>query len=123
VFARLLLSGRYERHVQRCRRDYRRRRDALTGELAARLPQLRVLGAVGGLHLTLQLPSSYNADQIAATARAADIDIRPLSTYVHGPLRQEPGLVMGYGRLPLHSVPGVIATLRRAIPSGPHRSH
>lgn len=122
VFARLLLSGRYERHVQRCRRDYRRRRDALTGELAARLPQLRVLGAVGGLHLTLQLPSSCNADQIAATARAADIDIRPLSAYVHSPLRQEPGLVMGYGRLPLHSVPGVIATLRRAIQSGPARS-
>ena len=115
VFARLLLSGRYERHVQRCRRDYRHRRDALAGGLSARLPQLQVLGAAGGLHLTLQLPPGSDTDQIATTARAAGIDIRPLSSYAHAPIRQEPGLVIGYGRLPLPSVPSVIAALTRAI--------
>lgn len=48
VFSNLLVSGRYERHVQRCRREYRRRRDALVQELSTQLPQLRVLGAPGG---------------------------------------------------------------------------
>jgi GntR family transcriptional regulator/MocR family aminotransferase len=115
VFAQLLLSGRYERHVQRCRRDYRRRRDALTTELSAQLPRLRVLGAAGGLHLTLQLPRGCDADEIAATARAAAVDIRPLSSYTHAPLQQGPGLVLGYGRLPLPSVPGAVAALKRAI--------
>jgi hypothetical protein len=47
-------------------------------------------------------------------------DIRPLSTYTHAPLRLQPGLVMGYGRLPLPSVPGATAalarTIRRAMP-------
>jgi GntR family transcriptional regulator / MocR family aminotransferase len=115
VFARLLLSGRYERHVQRCRRDYRRRRDALVEEFSARLPQLRVLGAAGGLHLTLQLPPGYDADRIATSARTVGIDTRPLSYYTHAPIRQEPGLVMGYGRLPLPSVPGVVAALTRGL--------
>jgi GntR family transcriptional regulator/MocR family aminotransferase len=118
VFARLLLSGRYERHLQRCRRGYRRRRDALVEALSAQLPQLRVLGAAGGLHLTLQLPPGCDAGLIAATVRAAGIDIRPLSAYAHTPIRQDPGLVMGYGRLPLSGVPGVVAALKRAMPRG-----
>jgi GntR family transcriptional regulator/MocR family aminotransferase len=117
VFARLLLSGRYERHVQRCRRDYRRRRDALVEAISAELPQVRMLGVAGGLHLTLQLPPGSDADRGAETARSAGIDIRPLSWYAHTPIRQEPGLVLGYGRLPLPSVPGVVAALTRTIES------
>jgi GntR family transcriptional regulator/MocR family aminotransferase len=115
VFARLLLSGRYERHVQRCRRDYRRRRDALVKELSVKLPELRVLGAAGGLHLTLQLPPGDDADRAAEAARSEGIDIRPLSYYAHAPIEQQPGLVMGYGRLPLPSVPGAVAELARAL--------
>jgi GntR family transcriptional regulator / MocR family aminotransferase len=117
VFARLLESGRYERHVQRCRREYRRRRDALVEALCARLPQLRVLGIAAGLHLTLRLPPGCDADRVATTARAEGIDIRPLSYYAHTPIEQEPGLVMGYGRLPLPSVPGVVGTLARVLQS------
>jgi GntR family transcriptional regulator/MocR family aminotransferase len=117
VFARLLLSGRYERHVQRCRREYRRRRDALVELISTELPRLRVLGAAGGLHLTLQLPPDCNADRVAETARPEGIDIRPLSYYAHTPIEQEPGLVMGYGRLPLPSMPGVVGALARASQS------
>jgi GntR family transcriptional regulator / MocR family aminotransferase len=117
VFARLLLSGRYERHVQRCRRDYRRRRDALVEAISAELPQVRMLGVAGGLHLTLQLPPGSDADRGAETARSAGIDIRPLSWYAHTSIRQEPGLVLGYGRLPLPSVPGVVAALTRTMES------
>ena len=117
VFARLWLAGRYERHVQRCRREYRRRCDALVEALSTRLPQLQVLGAAGGLHLTLQLPPGCDADRVAETVRAEGIDIRSLSHYAHTPIRQDPGLVLGYGQLPLPSVPGVVDTLARALQS------
>jgi GntR family transcriptional regulator/MocR family aminotransferase len=76
---------------------------------------VQVLGAAGGLHLTLRLPPGCDADQVAETARSKGIDIRPLSYYAHTPIKQEPGLVMGYGRLPLPSVPSVIGALTRAI--------
>jgi GntR family transcriptional regulator/MocR family aminotransferase len=115
VFARLLRSGSYERHVQRCRREYRRRRDGLVEAISKQLPQLRVIGIAGGLHLTLRLPSGSDADQIADTARSHGVDIRPLSFYAHSPVAHEPGLVMGYGRLPLAGVPGVISVLRQAL--------
>jgi GntR family transcriptional regulator/MocR family aminotransferase len=115
VFARLLQSGDFERHVQRCRRDYRRRRDALVAAISAELPQLRVLGVAGGLHLTLRLPPGCDAGRVARAARSGGIDVRPLSTYAHAPIEQDPGLVLGYGRLPLPSVPGVVGALARAV--------
>jgi len=49
--------------------------------------------------------------------RAEGIDIRSLSHYAHTPIRQDPGLVLGYGQLPLPSVPGVVDTLARALQS------
>jgi GntR family transcriptional regulator/MocR family aminotransferase len=117
VFARLLLSGRYERHVQRCRRVYRRRRDALVQAISTELPQLRVLGTAGGLHLSLRLPTDCDANRVVATARSEGVDIRPLSYYRHDLTEHEPGLVMGYGRLQLPSVAGVVGTLTQAIRS------
>jgi GntR family transcriptional regulator/MocR family aminotransferase len=118
VLARLVVSGAYERHVQRCRRDYRRRRDALVEAISSGLPQLRVLGIASGLHLTLALPSGCDADRVADRARSVGIDINSLSYYAHAPVEQEPGLVVGYGRLPLPSIPGVVGALERALAEG-----
>jgi GntR family transcriptional regulator/MocR family aminotransferase len=116
VFAHLVLSGAYERHVQRCRRNYRRRRDALVETLTAELPQLRVLGIAGGLHLTLRLPPACDADRVVETVRSEGIDIRSLSYYyATTPVEPEPGMVLGYGRLPRPSVPGVVHALARAL--------
>jgi GntR family transcriptional regulator/MocR family aminotransferase len=115
IFARLLVSGSYERHVQRCRREYRRRRDALIDAISAGLPQLQPLAAAGGLHLAVQLPPGSDAEQAAARARSDGADIRPLSDYVQGPMERAPGLVIGYGRLPVPSVPAFVSVLTRAV--------
>jgi GntR family transcriptional regulator/MocR family aminotransferase len=115
VLARLMWSGAYERHVQRCRRDYRRRRDALAQALSAQVPRVRVLGVAGGLHLTLRLPPGCDADRVVETVRSEGIDIRSLSYYGHTPIEQEPGLVLGYGRLRQPNVPGVVTALARAV--------
>jgi GntR family transcriptional regulator/MocR family aminotransferase len=117
VLARLMLSGAYERHVQRSRRAYRRRRDTLVNALSTELPQLRVLGIAGGLHLTLQLPPACDADRVVESVRSQGIDIRPLCHYTTTQIAQEPGLVLGYGRLPQPSVPGVVDALARALGS------
>jgi GntR family transcriptional regulator/MocR family aminotransferase len=114
VLAQLLLSGAYERHVQRCRRTYRRRRDALVRAIAAELPHLKVLGIAGGLHLTLRLPPACDVDSVVETVRSEGIDIRPLSHYASTPIDQ-PGLVLGYGRLSQSSLPGVVHALAQAV--------
>jgi GntR family transcriptional regulator/MocR family aminotransferase len=122
VLTQLMRSGAYERHVQRCRRDYRRRRDALVATLTSELPQLRIVGIAGGLHLTLLLPPAYDANRVVGTARSEGIDLRSLSYYAHTPIPQEPGLVLGYGRVPLPSVPSAVAALANALRQEPKRT-
>jgi GntR family transcriptional regulator/MocR family aminotransferase len=118
ALARLMPSGAYERHVQRCRHEYRRRRDALVKTLSAELPELRVLGIAGGLNVTLQLPAERDADRVAETAQTEGIDIRPLSYYALAPVKQEPGLVLGYGRLPPPSMSAAVTALAAAFRTG-----
>jgi GntR family transcriptional regulator / MocR family aminotransferase len=107
VLARLLSTSRYERHVQRCRREYRRRRDALVRAL----PRFRPLGIAGGLHLTLRLEAGTDADGLADALRARGIEIQSLSRYAHAPTAYEPALVIGYGQLPLPSIPRIVDAL------------
>lgn len=115
IFTRMVVSGAYERHVQRCRREYRRRRNALVSAIEARLPDVEVLGIAGGLQLTLRLPPGHDADRVAELAADEGVGVRPLSYYLHGPTAYDPALVLGYGRLPLPSVATVVATLARAV--------
>lgn len=115
IFARLLVTGAYERHVQRCRREYRRRRDALVTALSAALPDAEVLGIAGGLQLTLRLPPGTDAEQAAALASHSGVRVRPLSHYTRAPSPPMPALVLGYGRLSLPKVPAVVATLAQAV--------
>jgi hypothetical protein len=46
------------------------------------------------------------------------IDISPLSFYALTQIKQQPGLVLGYGRLPLPNVPGVVRQLAQALELG-----
>jgi DNA-binding transcriptional MocR family regulator len=69
------------------------------------------------LHLSLRLPTDCDANRVVATARSEGVDIRPLSYYRHDLTEHEPGLVMGYGRLQLPSVAGIVGTLTQAIRS------
>ena len=48
TFADFLARGEFDRHLRRMRPRYRRRRDALVGRLAERLPELEPVGVVGG---------------------------------------------------------------------------
>jgi GntR family transcriptional regulator / MocR family aminotransferase len=118
AYARLLASGDVDRHLRRTRLEYRRRRDRLVAELAARLPECRVEGASAGLHLLLRLPPG--ADEAAAVEHLARrrIRIRGLAGYRLASGRADaPALVIGYGRLPLASIATAVGALRDAVSS------
>jgi GntR family transcriptional regulator/MocR family aminotransferase len=97
AFARLLRSGRFERHLRRCRDIYRERRDALVGALSEHAPCWSVSGVAAGLHLVVTLPAG--SDDVALCSRAAvrRVAAAPLSPYGLG--RAPSGLVLGYGRI------------------------
>ena len=93
TLADLIGSGAYDRHVRRCRTQYRRRRDRLVAALPG---DLKPLGISAGLHLTV--PLSPDAElAIPTAARKHSLAIETL-----GPQRMQPesgdgGLIVGYG--------------------------
>jgi len=80
VFASLLRSGQYDRHVRGLRRLYRARRDFFVEALAARLPEWTVTASTGGLNLTISLPAHIPEGTMVAAANELGLLIVGLGT-------------------------------------------
>ncbi|WP_225849734.1 PLP-dependent aminotransferase family protein [Streptomyces sp. HPF1205] len=110
VLAEFLRGGHYDRHLRRCQRAYRVRRDTLVAALARCVPGASVSGIAAGLHAIVTLPRAYGPQRrFLAAAAAAGLKVRPLSAYRFaaaggpgvppGTEEDEPALVVGYAHL------------------------
>ena len=111
AYARLLAAGEVDRHLRRTRRDYRQRRDRLVAALEQR--GFEVSGVAAGLHLLLRLPPGTDEEAVVARLAERRIAIRGLQSYGLSP--QPPGLVVGYGRLPLAAIDAAADALADAV--------
>ncbi|MDA0139077.1 MocR-like pyridoxine biosynthesis transcription factor PdxR [Solirubrobacter deserti] len=114
AYARLLATGEVDRHLRRTRREYRERRDALVAALTERLPGCRIDGVAAGLHLLLRLPAGTDEDAVVRRLAERRVRVNGLNAY-RLTARDEPALVIGYGRLPQAAVPGAVAALAHAL--------
>jgi GntR family transcriptional regulator/MocR family aminotransferase len=97
ALADFIARGEYDRHLRRMRGVYRRRRDALAGALARRLPALRIHGMAAGLHLMVELPEGTDERAIVEAAERASIRVFDGGKYYAEPEGGPPSLVLGYG--------------------------
>ncbi|QGV81788.1 PLP-dependent aminotransferase family protein [Streptomyces ficellus] len=101
VLAHFVTSGGYDRHLRRCGRAYRERRDALICALAEHLPGTEVSGIAAGLHIIARVPGRHGrGSSFLERAAAAGVALRPLTDY--GSARPDDGdvrLVLGYAHL------------------------
>lgn len=104
ALARLITSGRYDRHVRSARRSHKKRRDALIAAIGDHLPRARVEGAAAGLHALARLERPVNADALVAAARRRDVEVYPLSFWQADPPPQTTAVVLGYGALHPESI-------------------
>ncbi|MER7705308.1 PLP-dependent aminotransferase family protein [Kitasatospora sp. NPDC097605] len=115
TFAELITSGRYDRHVRRCRLHYRHRRDRLVTALAERAPRVKVTGIAAGLHAVLQLPPGSSPEpELMDRARAAGLVLTGLGWYLteHTPAPDAaPSLVVGYATPAEHAFPAAVDAL------------
>jgi GntR family transcriptional regulator/MocR family aminotransferase len=116
ALARFIDAGLFARHVRRMRRVYRERRDRILVNLATD-DRLQPIASAAGLHITVRLDES--ADDQAVTARAweAGVGVIPLSDFATRPV--QPGLVLGYGVIPVGLIDAGLARLRDFLPRPP----
>ena len=108
AFAHLIGTGQYDRIIRQRRRTY----EQLHQELARRLsvvPGCEIIGAAGGLHLTMLLPEECDDLAVSAALRVHKILAPPLSDYRinAGP----PGLVLSFASLTRSKISTAAAAL------------
>jgi GntR family transcriptional regulator/MocR family aminotransferase len=116
----LLRSGDLERHVRKMRLEYGRRRAALVDGLTQadegggnRVP-FRLLGDTAGMHVVLELPDAYPAEQLIEAAAQRGVAVYPLDRYFAGPSTMS-GLILGYGTATLSQVRRAAAELSQFL--------
>lgn len=114
TFADFLREGELDRHLRRMRGVYRRRRDVLIAALARHFPEWRASGAAAGLHLVVDLPASFNEQEVARLASARSVRVYPMRGYCFK-ATPGPALVFGYGGLSEAHIERGIAQLAAAL--------
>ncbi|MBW8816402.1 MAG: PLP-dependent aminotransferase family protein [Caulobacterales bacterium] len=95
TLAAFIAEGHLARHVRRMRKVYGERRNRLMEALTRQMPG-RLLPAVAGLHLAIELPPDIDATALSVRAERAGIAVAPLSRFhAGGGVRN--GLAFGYG--------------------------
>jgi GntR family transcriptional regulator/MocR family aminotransferase len=99
ALARLMESGRYDRHLRRMRGIYARKREALVAALARHAPAAELVGLAAGFHAVVRLPNGADEDAVARAAAERGVGVHPMSGYRFGVPDHPPQLVLGFGNL------------------------
>jgi GntR family transcriptional regulator/MocR family aminotransferase len=99
ALARLVESGRYDRHLRRMRSVYAKRRQALVEALARHAPGVRLGGLAAGFHAVAHLPGAADEQSVVAAARERSIGLYGMSGYRSTGATEPTQLVLGFGNL------------------------
>ncbi|MFI6938925.1 PLP-dependent aminotransferase family protein [Streptomyces sp. NPDC050418] len=120
ALARFVERGDYDRHLRRCLRTYRERRNALVAALERELPETEVTGIAAGLHVIAALPAGGPAGPVLV-ARAADagLAVRLLDGYASStPADGRVRLVIGYAQSAPYRIEEAVRILARVVRDG-----
>jgi GntR family transcriptional regulator/MocR family aminotransferase len=111
ALARLIESGRFDRHLRHMRTVYAGRRRVLIDSLAEHGPQVELTGLAAGFHAVARLPVGSDERAIAAAARERSVGLYPMADYRLGTVAGPPELVLGFGTLSEQSIERGIRTI------------
>jgi GntR family transcriptional regulator/MocR family aminotransferase len=99
ALARLIESGRYDKHLRRMRALYAGKRRALIEALGEHAPEVELRGLAAGFHAVARLPDGSDAAAIAQAARARSVGLYPITGLAPASRSRPPELVIGFGGL------------------------
>ena len=110
---RFIREGFFERHLNKMRVLYRKKRELLVSSLSRQLPAAEIVGANAGLHLLLRTKNGMTEQQLIDSARAQGVRVYGLSQYATGPLvtPDPPILLLGYAALRMEEIAGGVDRL------------
>lgn len=89
-------TGEFEKHLNRMRKIYSKKRQLLMDMLSER-KDITIRGADAGLHVVLEYPKNYSEEYIVKKAKEKKIKVYGLSSY--GTKREIPSILLGFATL------------------------
>jgi GntR family transcriptional regulator / MocR family aminotransferase len=117
ALAKLIESGRFDRHLRRMRAVYGERRSVLVESLRRHAPQVELRGLAAGFHAVARLPDGHDEQQVVAAAAERSIRLYPMSEYRASGATEPPELVLGFGNLSDGQIERGIAALGELLGS------
>ncbi len=101
VLSRFIEEGYFERHLNKMRNIYKRKRELLVASLQKIDPKIKILGADAGLHLLIQVPNDMSEEQLIMTAAQVEIKVYRCSSYYSNPnnILEIPTILLGYAMI------------------------
>ncbi len=100
TLAEFIAAHSYDRHVRRMRAEYRRRREHLAAQLAARVPAARLAGVPAGIQALTVLPDRTDPDQVTAAGLRRGLAFSALREYAASGGTHPAAVVLGFGASP-----------------------
>ncbi|MEU0657795.1 MULTISPECIES: PLP-dependent aminotransferase family protein [Streptomyces] len=114
AFADLMRGGLLDRHLRRVRSRYRSRSEALAAAVREHLPDARLNGSAAGLHSYALLPPGTDEAALVQGALRRSVLVRGGQQFRFGGPPGRPGLLLGYGSLPLTGISEAVAAIGAA---------
>ncbi|MFJ6083352.1 PLP-dependent aminotransferase family protein [Streptomyces sp. NPDC092369] len=99
ALARLIESGRYDRHLRRMRTLYATRRTALVDALAQHAPAVRLSVLAAGFHAVAHLTPDTDEQTVVSQARTRGVGLYGMSACRTSGATAPPQLVLGFGNV------------------------
>jgi GntR family transcriptional regulator/MocR family aminotransferase len=111
ALARLIETGRYDRHLRRVRAEYARRRTALVEALSEHAPGVALTGLAAGFHAVAHLGDGTDVDAVIAQGRERGVGLYSMGLNRSDRSPDPPRLVFGYGNTSVRAIHAGIAAV------------
>ncbi|MFI8764060.1 PLP-dependent aminotransferase family protein [Streptomyces sp. NPDC053792] len=111
ALARMIESGRFDRHLRRMRTTYAARRETLVAALAEQAPGVGVSGLAAGFHAVAHLTRPADEQALVAAARARSVGLYGMSTCRASHATEPVRLVLGFGNVGERAITAGVAAV------------
>jgi GntR family transcriptional regulator/MocR family aminotransferase len=116
VLHKFIEGGYFERHLNRMRNIYRKKREILVGELAKLNGSIEIIGADAGLHLLIKINNGMTEAQLVSSALSSGVKVYGLSQYYvdRRAMETDPILLLGCAALTEKEIIKAVSILNEA---------
>jgi GntR family transcriptional regulator/MocR family aminotransferase len=102
VLCNFIDEGYFEKHLNKMRNVYKKKRDLLVKSLQDMDQKIKILGADAGLHILIQFPNQTSEEELIHSALRSGIKVYGISKYYSDKsnLGDKPTLLLGFATIP-----------------------